>query len=65
MVYDPTAGTGGMLSIAEYRIKSYNRSAKVASYAQGGQRRIVRNVQNRHADKRTGSLILLRHSTDR
>jgi type I restriction enzyme M protein len=34
MVYDPTAGTGGMLSIAEDRIKAYNKNAKVAAYAQ-------------------------------
>ncbi|MHB1549973.1 MAG: type I restriction-modification system subunit M [Vulcanimicrobiaceae bacterium] len=34
MVYDPTAGTGGMLSIAEDRIKSYEANAKVKAFAQ-------------------------------
>src|SRR5579872_3589774 len=33
-VYYPAAGTGGMLSIAEDRIKEYNKSAKVTAYAQ-------------------------------
>lgn len=28
-VYDPTAGTGGMLSVAEDRIKEYNAAAQV------------------------------------
>lgn len=33
-VYDPAAGTGGMLSVAEDRIKEYNKDAKVTAYAQ-------------------------------
>jgi len=33
-VYDPTAGTGGMLSIAEDQIKAHNSTAKVTAYAQ-------------------------------
>lgn len=33
-VYDPTAGTGGMLSVAEDRIKDYNKEARVTSYGQ-------------------------------
>ena len=33
-VYDPTAGTGGMLSIAEDRIKEHNSNASVTAYAQ-------------------------------
>jgi type I restriction enzyme M protein len=34
-IYDPTAGTGGMLSIAEDRIvNSYNSAASVTAYAQ-------------------------------
>jgi len=33
-VYDPTAGTGGMLSIAEDRIKEHNANASVTAYAQ-------------------------------
>jgi type I restriction enzyme M protein len=33
-VYDPTAGTGGMLSVAEERIKKYNANASVTAYAQ-------------------------------
>jgi type I restriction enzyme M protein len=33
-VYDPTAGTGGMLSIAEDRIKEHNINASVTAYAQ-------------------------------
>jgi type I restriction enzyme M protein len=33
-VYDPTAGTGGMLSVAEDRIKAYNANAKVTAFAQ-------------------------------
>lgn len=33
-VYDPTAGTGGMLSVAEDQIKAYNSNAKVTAYAQ-------------------------------
>jgi len=33
-IYDPTAGTGGMLSVAEDRIKAYNTNAKVTAYAQ-------------------------------
>ena len=33
-VYDPAAGTGGMLSVTEDRIKEYNENAKVTAYAQ-------------------------------
>lgn len=33
-VYDPTAGTGGMLSIAEDHIKTYNANANVTCFAQ-------------------------------
>ena len=33
-VYDPTAGTGGMLSVAEDRIKYYNKNAKVTAFGQ-------------------------------
>jgi type I restriction enzyme M protein len=33
-IYDPTAGTGGMLSVAEDRIKAYNAGAKITAYAQ-------------------------------
>jgi type I restriction enzyme M protein len=33
-IYDPTAGTGGMLSVAEDRIKAYNANAKVTAFAQ-------------------------------
>ena len=33
-IYDPTAGTGGMLSIAEDRIKEHNATASVTAYAQ-------------------------------
>src|SRR6202163_3098780 len=33
-IYDPTAGTGGMLSVAEDRIKAYNANARVTAYAQ-------------------------------
>jgi type I restriction enzyme M protein len=33
-IYDPTAGTGGMLSVAEDRIKAYNPNAKVTAFAQ-------------------------------
>jgi type I restriction enzyme M protein len=33
-IYDPTAGTGGMLSIAEDHIKEYNSNASVTAYAQ-------------------------------
>ena len=33
-IYDPTAGTGGMLSVAEDRIKAHNASAKVTAFAQ-------------------------------
>jgi type I restriction enzyme M protein len=33
-IYDPTAGTGGMLSIAEDRIKEHNANASVTAYAQ-------------------------------
>ena len=33
-IYDPTAGTGGMLSVAEDRIKAHNKNARVTSYAQ-------------------------------
>ena len=33
-IYDPTAGTGGMLSVAEDRIKAHNKNARVTAYAQ-------------------------------
>lgn len=33
-VFDPAAGTGGMLSVTEDRIKEYNKNAKVTAYAQ-------------------------------
>jgi type I restriction enzyme M protein len=33
-IYDPAAGTGGMLSVAEDHIRSYNEDAKVAVYGQ-------------------------------
>jgi type I restriction enzyme M protein len=33
-VYDPTAGTGGMLSVAEDRIKDHNKNARVTAYGQ-------------------------------
>lgn len=33
-IYDPTAGTGGMLSVAEERIKEYNAAAKITAFAQ-------------------------------
>lgn len=33
-IYDPTAGTGGMLSIAEERITSYNANAQLKPFAQ-------------------------------
>lgn len=33
-IYDPTAGTGGMLSIAEERIKEYNAKAEIKVFAQ-------------------------------
>lgn len=33
-IYDPTAGTGGMLSVSEDRIKAYNKNAKVTAFAQ-------------------------------
>jgi type I restriction enzyme M protein len=33
-IYDPTAGTGGMLSVAEDRIKAYNANARVTAFAQ-------------------------------
>jgi len=33
-IYDPTAGTGGMLSVSEDRIKAYNANAKVTAFAQ-------------------------------
>jgi type I restriction enzyme M protein len=33
-IYDPTAGTGGMLSVAEDHIKASNANAKVTAYAQ-------------------------------
>ena len=33
-VYDPTAGTGGMLSVAEERIKLHKANAKVTAFAQ-------------------------------
>jgi type I restriction enzyme M protein len=33
-IYDPTAGTGGMLSIGEDRIKEHNSAAHVTAYAQ-------------------------------
>jgi len=33
-IYDPTAGTGGMLSVSEDRIKDYNANAKVTAFAQ-------------------------------
>lgn len=33
-IYDPTAGTGGMLSVAEERIKEYNANAKITAFAQ-------------------------------
>ena len=33
-VYDPAAGTGGMLSVTEDRIREYNKNAKVTAYAQ-------------------------------
>lgn len=33
-IYDPTAGTGGMLSVAEDRIKDHNANARVTAYAQ-------------------------------
>lgn len=33
-VYDPTAGTGGMLSVAEGRIKDHNKNARVTAYGQ-------------------------------
>lgn len=33
-IYDPTAGTGGMLSIAEERITSYKGNAQIKAFAQ-------------------------------
>ena len=33
-IYDPTAGTGGMLSIAEERITSYKANAQIKAFAQ-------------------------------
>jgi type I restriction enzyme M protein len=33
-IYDPTAGTGGMLSVSEERINAYNANAKVTAFAQ-------------------------------
>ncbi len=33
-VYDPTAGTGGMLSVADDRIRSFNRTAQVSLLGQ-------------------------------
>ncbi len=33
-IYDPTAGTGGMLSIAEERIKAYKANAQIKPFAQ-------------------------------
>jgi type I restriction enzyme M protein len=33
-VYDPTAGTGGMLSVAEDRVKVYNENARLTAFGQ-------------------------------
>jgi type I restriction enzyme M protein len=33
-VYDPTAGTGGMLSVAEERVKVYNENARLTAFGQ-------------------------------
>lgn len=51
-VYDPTAGTGGMLSVAgEYLEKL---GARVVMVGPGTQRRKLRHLQSRHADQRPG-----------
>jgi type I restriction enzyme M protein len=46
-VYDPTAGTGGMLSVAADRIHGHNVGAGQPAGA-GDQPRVVRHLQGRH-----------------
>jgi type I restriction enzyme M protein len=48
-IYDPTCGTGGMLSTAEHYLRSLNSKSQPAPLRAGLQRRVVGGVQERHA----------------
>ena len=47
-LYDPTAGTGGMLSVAEEHLLAQNPDARLSLYGQEIQRPVVRDLQVRH-----------------
>ena len=53
-LYDPTAGTGGMLSIAEEHLKRLNPDAQLVVSGQELNPRVLRHLQGRHADQGPG-----------
>ena len=50
-LYDPACGTGGMLSVAENYLRELNPSADAEDLRAGTQSRILRHLQERHADQ--------------
>lgn len=53
-MYDPTAGTGGMLSVAEEHLSGLNPSARLVMYGQELNPRVLRHLQSGHADQGAG-----------
>ena len=53
-IYDPTAGTGGMLSVAEEHLTAMNPKARLTMYGQELNPEILRDLQGRHAHQGAG-----------
>ena len=53
-VYDPVAGTGGMLSVMDEHLRKQNTTASLKMVGQEVNPRLLRGVQGRHGDQGAG-----------
>ena len=53
-LYDPTAGTGGMLSVAGEHLAEHEPGCPARHVRAGAERRILRDLQSRHAHQGAG-----------
>ncbi len=53
-VYDPAAGTGGMLSVMDEHLRKQNTTASLKMVGQEVNPRLLRGVQGRHGDQGAG-----------
>ena len=53
-IYDPTAGTGGMLSVAGEHLAEHEPRRPAGDVRPGTERRVLRHLQGRHADQGAG-----------